>query len=164
MPTTYEYYNAVLWAIGKIAEGRTPTWAIDNANISWEMFEKLTTEDAVLAKMLAAAQQRGHDTMADLLLTLTDPRNPYFTSDPKQQKVISDNIKWLLSHRDRKRYGEQVTVQIEGTVEHVITEQLERARQRSRQAIEERETIDADYIEVQRSLPPPPPPPPSKVS
>lgn len=157
MATAYEQYAAVLYAIEKISQGYTPTKAVDEANIPWATFKKYTTEDPTLAAMLDEADQRGADAMADALLTLGHKNNPYSCTDPKEQKVISDNIKWLLSRRHNRKYGEKVEVKVEATVQHVIVEQLEAARQRSYAAITEQRlpVLDADYV----LLPPPPPVP-----
>lgn len=155
MPTAYEYYAAVLYALGEISQGRTPTKACDAANISYEMFDKYTTNDPALQALREAAERRGYDTMADLLLSLREPTNPYFTTDPKEQKVISDNIKWLLARRRSKDYGDRVEVKVEQTVTHVITQQLEAGRQRALAAPRPADVVDAEY----HVIPPPPPPP-----
>lgn len=159
MPTSYEYYSAVLFAIEKISQGHTPTKAVALANISWPTFSRYVKTDPELASLLDEANQRGADAMADSLLTLGDKENPYSTTDPKAQKVISDNIKWLLSRRFNKLYGEKVELKVEATVQHIIVEQLENAKNRSMLAIEHQqqqrgEVIDAEYV----VLPPPPPP------
>jgi len=158
MPTTYEYYAAVMYALERIVEGMSPTKACAKANIPYRMFTKLVKEDTELALLADEAQQLGADTMADLLLSLDDPSNPYFTTDEKKQKIISDNLKWVLARRFNKKYGERVEIKQEITVSHVITSQLEAARERSLLAAVEREVIDVEYV----MLPPPPPPPPAQ--
>jgi terminase small subunit-like protein len=155
MPTSYDYYNAALYAIDRIAEGKLPTHALRDARLPWRKFNEMIEADTELAKLLDEATERGSDTLADLLLTLDSPDNPYFTTDPKAQKVISDNIKWVLSRRFNKKYGDKVEIKVEATVEHVIVSQLEGARQRAQTAALEQanEYIDVPYV----MLPPPAP-------
>lgn len=110
----------------------------------------------VLALLYDEANQLGADTMADALVSITDPDSPYYEADDKKAKNVSDNIKWVLSRRFNKKYGERVEIKQEVTVSHVITSQLEQARLRSIGAIEEQRTdfVEADYV----MLPPPPAP------
>jgi hypothetical protein len=152
MPTTYQYYAAVLYALERIVDGHSPTKACQLANIPYRMFIKLVKEDTELALLADEAQQLGADTMADLLLSLGERDNPYHATDPKEQKVISENIKWVLSRRFNKKYGERVEIKQEITVSHVITSQLEAARERVQGR--ELEYVDAEYV----MLPPPPTP------
>lgn len=151
MPTIYEYYAAVMYALERIVEGNSPTEACRKANIPYRMFVKLVKEDNELAMLADEAQQLGADTMADLLLSLDRAENPYFTTDEKKQKIISDNIKWVLARRFNKKYGERVEIKQEVTVSHVITSQLEAARERVQQR--QVDYVDAEYV----MLPPPPP-------
>lgn len=154
MPTVYEYHAAVLYAIDKIGQGYTPTRAVREANITMYSFKRYVDSNEELRAMLDEATDRGADTMADMLLHLSDPTSPYYCVDPKEQKIISDNIKWLLARRFSKKFGEKVEVTIEATIQHVIVQQLENARMRSQQAIaDQRPIIDAEF-----SLVPPAPP------
>lgn len=154
MPTTYEYYAAVLYAFDRIMEGQTPTKACDMANLPYRKFIQLVKEDNELALRYDEANQIGADTMADGLVSIFDPSSPLYESDDKKAKIKSDNAKWLLSRRFNKKYGERVEIKQEVTISHVITSQLEAARQRSLGATAEQamDYIEAEYVE----LPPPP--------
>lgn len=152
MPTEYEIYGAVLYAIERISQGKTPTKAVDEANITWATFRKYIERVPELASALDEAEQRGADAMADALITIFDPSSPYYESDEKRAKVISDNIKWVLGRRFNKKYGERIEIKQEVTIAHVITQQLEAARQRSALAAGNANVIDGEYV----MLPPPP--------
>lgn len=158
MATDYENYCAVLYAIEKISQGKTPTAAVDAANISWATFTKYIETVPELATLKDEAEQRGADAMADGLVSIFDPTNPYHESDEKKAKIISDNIKWLLSRRFGRKYGEKIEIKQETTITHVITQQLEQARQRSITA-QRPDVIDLVEGEGYVMLPPPPPTP-----
>lgn len=153
MPTAYEYYSACLYAIERIAEGKTPTDACRQANLPYRVFARMCKEDTELAELRDEAEQVGHDVLADSLLNLDDPSSPYNSTDEKKQKILSDNIKWVLARRNQKRYGERIEVKQEVTIAHVITSQLEQARVRAQLAAAHTDVIDGDYV----VLPPPPP-------
>ncbi len=154
MPTTYEYYAAVLYVFDRITEGHTPTKACQMANLPYRKFIQLVKEDNELALRYDEANQIGADTMADALVDIFNPDSPLYESDDKKAKIKSDNAKWLLSRRFNKKYGERVEIKQEVTISHVITQQLEAARQRSLGATAEQA---ADYIDVEYTELPPPP-------
>ena len=65
MATDYENYCAVLYAIDQISQGKTPTAAVDAANISWATFKTYIDNVPELAALKDEAEQRGADAMAD---------------------------------------------------------------------------------------------------
>ncbi len=151
MPTTYEVYAAIMYAFDRIVEGHSPTKACQLANLPYRTFINFVKNDNELALLYDEANQLGADTMADALIGIFDPKSPYFESDEKRAKVVSDNIKWVLSRRFNKKYGERVEIKQEVTVSHVITSQLEAARERVQNRVVD--YIDAEYV----MIPPPPP-------
>ena len=94
--------------------------------------------------MYVEAERRSHDAMADALINI-DNHRVHGQSDPKMAKVISDNIKWVLSKRDAQRFGERVQVDHSVSVDIAITTALDAARRRVPQ-IEQGDVIDAQVV------------------
>lgn len=81
--------------------------------------------------------------MADILLEMET--NPvYGSSDPQKMKIISENIKWLLSRRRPSQYGDKVTVEHNVTADAAIVEMLARGRDRANSLMIE----EAEYVDV----------------
>ena len=129
MTLPYNYYPAVLFAIEKISQGRTKTYACDEANISISVFESYVNKSQELQDLLTEAETRGYDAMADMLLTI-DHKGVYAQSDAKMAKVISENIKWLLGRRRQKQYGDKMVVEHNITADRAITDALAAGRNR----------------------------------
>lgn len=148
MSLSYDYYPAIMQVLHHIGEGRTLTDACDRVFISVPVFTNHVKQDAALQAMYEEAVQRGNDAMADALINI-DNHAIHGQSDAKMAKVISDNIKWVLSKRDGKRFGEKIEVKHEITMDRAIVSALEAARTRV-------PVIDADYtraIDVTPALP-----------
>lgn len=128
--TTYDYYPAVLYAIDRISQGLTKTAACDAANISIATFERYVAESGELKDMYTEAEQRGFDAMADALLQPFNHKD-YGHTDPKMAKVMSDNLKWLLSKRASKVYGDKLEVKHEVTLDRAVVDALSRAKDRA---------------------------------
>lgn len=146
MTLPYDYYPAVLYAIDLVSKGYTKTAACDESNISVATFEKYINDNQQLRDLYEEADQRGADAMADALLQIGH-HAIYGESDPKMAKVISDNIKWLLDKRHRKKYGEKVEIQHNITADRAIVDALIAGRNRAAQAQLVYE--DADIIDVE---------------
>jgi len=133
----YDQYPKVLRALELISQGRTQTFACDEAGISIHAFEKATDNDTSLQRLRIEAERRGYDALADGLLTINVLRkpdgsdNPYAETNPQMAKVVSDNIKWVLDKRDRKRFGAHVEIKHEITADKAITDALDAARRRA---------------------------------
>lgn len=126
----HELFPKVLQVVDQIATGLSRTQACDNVGISIPTFEKYVTSQSFLVDALNDAEQRGYDALADALLVI-DRHAVYGHSDPKMAKIISDNIKWLLSKRDNKRFGDRVAIDVNVTADKAITDALERAKARA---------------------------------
>lgn len=142
-------YPLVLRVITLVSEGKTLTRACREAGISIGAFKARVRGDKELQELHEEAEQQGYDTLAELLLEI-DSDSLYGSTDPKQQKVMSDNIKWFLSRRRPNQYGERVTVRHELTADRAIIEALEAGKQRALGAVE-----DAAYTMVEERLIPP---------
>lgn len=130
MSLPYDYYPAVLYAIGKISEGYTETAACDEANITVSTFKNYIKKDMVLQDLLVEADQRGKDAMADALVQI-DNHHIYGHTDPKMAAVISKNIMWLLDKRDNKRFGTKVQYEHNITADRAITDALAQGKKRA---------------------------------
>lgn len=130
MSLSYDYYPAVLSVIEAIGNGLTETRACDDAHIGVVTFKKYLKNDAALAEQYEEAMQRGYDAMAEALL---DPfgRGIYGETDTQKAALRSANLKWFLSKRAARTYGERVEVAHTITADRVITQALESARMRS---------------------------------
>jgi hypothetical protein len=126
----YEIYPKVLQVLDLLSAGRTLTSACDEAGVSIATYKSYIKHTAELTSAHEEAMQRGYDAMADALVEI-DRHEHYGSSDPKQQKVMSDNIKWLLSKRDNKRFGDRVSVDVNVTADKAIVNALSRARSRA---------------------------------
>lgn len=142
MSLPYDYMPAVLFAIEEISMGATKTMACDKANISIATFDNYVNNNKTLTDMYNEADQRGGDAMADALLQI-DTHKLYGQSDPKMAKVMSDNIKWLLSKRKQKQYGDKLEVTHNITADKAITDALIAGRNRAALCNQE-----APFIEI----------------
>lgn len=147
---SYDVLPAVLQALELISQGDTETKACDLAGIAYRTLKLRVAADKELQIMYEEALHRGADAMADALL---DPfaHKRYGFTDPKQAKVMSDNIKWYLGKRFHKIYGEKLEIKQETTVTFAITDALERARQRSQEALPPASAA-VDYVDVQYEM------------
>lgn len=144
MALPYDYYPAVLYAIDLISQGNTLTEACDQSNLPISTFHNYINKDENLHAMYVEADQRGSDAMADALVNI-DNHRIHGQSDPKMAKVISDNIKWVLSKRKPKEYGDRVQVDHSVTVDVAITTALDAARRRVPVA-DQSDVIDAEVV------------------
>lgn len=145
MSTPYDYYPAVLYAIDKISQGMSKTQACDKANINIPTFEKYVKEDQQLTMLLVDAERRGYDALADALL---QPGNHllYGETNPQMAKVMSDNIKWLLSKRRPKEFGDRIEIKHEISLDRAITDAMDAARQRATSRT--LELSPTDYVQL----------------
>ena len=150
MALSYDYYPAVLYAIDLIGQGQTKTAACDASNISVATLARYTTEHPDLADLLLEAETRGADAMADALVNI-DNHKIHGHSDPKMAKVVSDNIKWVLSKRD-KRFADRVEVDHNHRVDVTITTALEAARRRVPALEDQSNVIDAVVLDDEALL------------
>lgn len=148
MTIAYDYYRNALSAIELISQGRTRTHACDEANITIAAFVNHVKQSPELEELLNEAETRGYDAMADALLRI-DNHAIYGQSDAKMAKVISDNIKWLLSKRKQKEYGDRLEVTHNITADRAITAALAAGRQRVTQAMIEGPTVDVEFSVVE---------------
>lgn len=147
MAIPYDYYPAVLYAIDRLADGRTKTRACDLANITVSIFDQYVNRDPELARLANEAMQRGYDAMSEALLE-PDNHMIYGHGDAKMAKVQSDNIKWFLSKKRPKEYGDRVQVDVNITADKAITDALLAGRNRALNQLNAPTIEDAVYADV----------------
>lgn len=125
MTTPYDIYPYVLKVLDLISAGHTRTSACDEVRIGVSTFLKYVEKTPELQDMLAEAEQRGYDAMAEALLQ-PDNHAVYGHSDPKMASVQSKNIMWFLEKKRPKEYGPKVTVAHEITADRAIIDALTR--------------------------------------
>lgn len=141
MALPYDFYPAVLYALDKMGQGETRTRACDQANINIATFENYLKNDPKLQMLAIEAERRGYDAMADALLR-PDNHETYGQTNPQMAKVVSDNIKWFLSRKDPKRFGEKIEIKHELTLDRAITDAMNAARRRVQDRTIEHDDVD----------------------
>lgn len=126
----YDAYPTAIAIIDRISQGLTVSKACRERNVRPSWFKKLVDSDAELGRLLLDAEVDGNDALADSLLDLDSRDSLYSSTDPKMLKQYADNVKWLLGHRDRKRFGDSVEIKHEHTLAFVVTDALDQARAR----------------------------------
>lgn len=144
MTLPYDYMPALLNVFDLISQGYTETAACDHVKLSISTFKHYIKNNEELQEMYDEAFQRGTDAMADALLN-PDNHALYGHSDAKMAKVQSDNIKWFLSKRRPKDFGDRIEVNHHLTADKAITQALLAARNRV-PLLEDVE--EADFIDV----------------
>lgn len=149
MNTPYDYMPLIMNAIDLISQGYTETRACDDVRLSVSTFKHYIKANDELQDLYTEAVQRGSDAMADALLA-PDNHHLYGHGDSKMAKVQSDNLKWFLSKRDPKRFGDRIEVNHHITADKAITQALNAARNRTMQAsLAAPESIDAEFMEIE---------------
>lgn len=130
MSLPYDYYPLVMKAIGLLSEGRSKTRACDEAGITIAVFDNYIKSNPAMQDLFIEAEQRSYDAMADALLEI-DNHKIYGQSDAKMANVISSNIKFVLSKRRPKEYGDRITVDHNVTMDKAIIDALTAGRRRA---------------------------------
>ncbi|MFN3612711.1 hypothetical protein [Tepidimonas sp.] len=147
MSTPYDIYPQVLRVIDLISNGETVTAACKKVGLPIPTFKKYVANQQELQDALITAEQSGQDILADTLIDI-DTRH----SDARMAKVVSENIKWLLSKRRVKDYGDKVTVEHTITADAAIIAALDRGRERAQGRLlpppDPADVIDASFVEV----------------
>lgn len=147
MALTTEIYPRVMHALSLLSQGYTLTRACDTAGISAGTLQKHVANVPELQEAYGEAEQRGYDTLADILLEIHV--HPYYgtTSDAKA-KLISDNIKWYLARKRPSQYGDRTIVETHITADKAIVEALARGRERAENGTIE----DATYKVIENKV------------
>jgi len=141
-------YAAEGWSIRKICA---------KINIEPLQFFKFRKQDYSFTAAFQLARESGFEINADDLLDLADQY-----ADPLTARVKSDNLRWLLSKRKPKEYGDQLNINIEQkiSVGEALSEAKKRAGIESGEVIELTKSADTneyldEFINQQSQLPAP---------
>lgn len=93
-----------------LTSGHTIHDAAKAAGISVDVVARWRLENDDFASSFARALETYHDIKGDTLLTAHED-----IEDPQRARLYSDNVKWLLSKRD-KRYADRLDVTVENRV------------------------------------------------
>lgn len=148
MAQLVETYTKILKALELVSEGRTLTSACDEVNIGVGTFLKHVESQEEFQELFMEAEQRGYDTLADILLEI-NTHHYYGTNEAKMANVLSNNIKWYLSKRKPAKYGEKITVENVFTLDRTITEFLSRAKDRALGITDQSNVVDAEFTVVE---------------
>lgn len=130
MNALVDYIPRIMQAVDYIGQGYTKTRACDFSGVSVAVFNKYVGEIPELQVAAVEAFDRHYDTLADALVHIdTDTR--VGSTDAKMAAVLSKNIQWYLARRRPKDYGDKLQVDHTVTLDRVITDALDRARQRA---------------------------------
>lgn len=125
----FDIIPSVMKVLDYISQGYTETTACDKEGISPGAFRKVIKESPQFQEMYEEAFMRGTDAMADALLN-PDNHALYGHSDAKMARVQSENIKWFLSKRRPKDFGDKIEVTHNITADKAIIQALSSAKQR----------------------------------
>lgn len=120
----------IMYVFQLMEAGYTVTRACEKAQTTWATVKKHIDQSVELQEMYTNAEQRGIDTLADVLLDI-EGHAIYGTTDKDKQKIRSDNIKWYISRKRPKQYGDRVVVENTITMDRVVLDALERGKQRA---------------------------------
>lgn len=101
-------------------------------------FHQLLSDNSEFKQAVEFMRDEGSEYLADMLLEI--PKNmPH-----SEAKILSDNIRWLLSKRAKSKYGDSMNLNVEGSIS--IKGALSEARQRA-QSVIDAEVSDVEDIE-----------------
>lgn len=145
MNIPYDVMPLIMQALDLMSIGYTETAACDRLRLNISTFKHHIKKNEDLQEMYDEAFQRGTDAMADALLR-PDNHALYGHGDAKMAKVQSDNIKWFLSKRRPKDFGDRIEVNHHITADKAITQALTAAR--NRMLTSSPDVIDVTPVEV----------------
>jgi hypothetical protein len=127
-------YTTVQSIINRVGTGETLTKACRMCMFPVLRFNQIVKANPELDDLYQTALQTGYDILADKLVD----GDTEISNDPAILNVLSKNIQWFLTKRDKQRYGEHSVQEIHLSADKTIVSALALARQR---------VIDASHIE-----------------
>lgn len=108
--------------IDYIRQGRLPTSACRQAEVSWTQMKKAMAQHPDLANMFEEALLDCRDHMLEILVEINngDPRCIYGETDAKMATVISNNIKWVLERMWPEKFVQRLKVETNRSDEVII--------------------------------------------
>ena len=123
-----QFKNQAIETLDLIANGLSVAAACNQVKLPIGVFYEYT-KFPTFRERYHEARTVGHDVLADALLNIRN--HPiYGSKDPREQKNISDNIKWLLARRERARYGDKDQAAPDLNADKAIAEAFIKAKER----------------------------------
>lgn len=133
-------YSRAFTAIQNMRLGKRVLRACREAGISRAQLYELASADKNVGDALAVAEAECNTILAESLADADEWAN-FGAQDPKVATVWAKNAQWLLARADPAKYGDKIVVENKTTVDVIITQRLEAAKQRVR-------SIDRPVIDV----------------
>lgn len=124
--TTPEDIAVVMRIIENIGTGETLYRSCKDMRFPVLRFNRIVKANAELTELLEEALSTGYDILADKLVD----GNSEISTDPQMLGILSKNIQWFLTKRDKQRYGEHSVQEIHVSADRAIIEAMNAARQR----------------------------------
>lgn len=105
-----------------IRQGRLPTSACRQAEVSWSQMKKAMKEHPELSELFEEALLDCRDHMLEILVEINngDPRSVYGETDAKMATVISTNIKWVLERMWPEKFVQRLKIETNRSDEVII--------------------------------------------
>lgn len=110
-------------ALDLAAEGRSIQYIAKALGLHVSTFGRYRDRNPEFAALFTRAREDGYDALADQLLEIAED-----VDDVQRGRLKSDNLKWLISKRKPKEYGEKIDVNMTGQVS--VKSALDEARNR----------------------------------
>lgn len=94
--------------IDRLCSGESMYAIVTTEKISSGKLRRILEADPDFARAIEHAREYGWNMLADKALWIAENED-----NPHRARVIIDTIKWLLSKRSRKTYGDKLEVEIE---------------------------------------------------
>jgi hypothetical protein len=136
----------MLQVLEALAEGFLLMDVLEIQRINYGAFRRWRDRNPINRQRYMRALEDGTHVLADDTIRIARDRN----IEPQRAKVLTDNIKFIVSKRNRKDYGDDPLVQI-STID--MGSVLAQARERLRPASDQLDIEDVQAIDAQRALP-----------
>ena len=127
-----QFKDQAIETLDLIANGLSVASACSQVKLPIRVFYEYIKLSEMFRERYHEARTIGHDALADALLNIRD--HPiYGSKDPREQKNISNNIKWLLARRERARYGDNAQAAPDSNADKAIADAFVNAKKRLKQ-------------------------------
>ena len=124
-----EKYARAFAAIQNMRLGMRVLRACREAGISRTQLYELASSDENVKNALTVAEDECNAILAESLVDANE-WGFFGAQDPKIATVWAKNAQWLLARADPAKYGDKIVVENKTTVDVIITQRLEAAKQR----------------------------------
>lgn len=121
----------------RIAEGVTLTAVAVEVGVTPKCIHEWRHRHKNFGEAFSRAEAAGFDRIAEKLLTLADD-----PGDVQRQRLKSDNLKWFLSKRASKVYGDKQTIDVNTTIDVTNVLAEARARRAALRPMSDQQTIE----------------------